>query len=96
MLPFAQTPAKMPFRTFKMAAIKYIIYAILASTQPRNVIKYANPMFSGSRNPIKISKNLTQNLVTAPPSCGQGNNLMLLSDMYTFLFLNLFLIVQCE
>ena len=38
MFAFAQTPGKQSFWTFKMADIKYIIYAILALTQPRNSI----------------------------------------------------------
>ena len=53
MFAFAQTPAWPPYWTFKMAAIKYIISAILASRQHRKLIKCANPMFSGSRNPIE-------------------------------------------
>ena len=35
-----------------MAAIKYIFGRISASNPPKNFLKYANPMFSGTTNPL--------------------------------------------
>jgi len=52
MLAFASTPLRPPFWIFKMAAIKYVFCDISASSQLRNFNEYANPMFSGPRNPI--------------------------------------------
>jgi len=52
MLAFAPTPLRPPFWIFKMAAIKYVFCDISASNQLRNLNKYANPMFSGPRNPM--------------------------------------------
>ena len=41
-----------------MAAIIYIFCNISASSQLKNLYKYANHMFSGSRNPMVISKSV--------------------------------------
>ena len=71
LLPFAQTPARPPFWTFKMAAIIYVFCSILASRQLRNLIKYANPMFFGSRNPIKTSRFSSESFNSAP-KCWTG------------------------
>ena len=55
MFTFAEIPVWPPFWIFKMAAIKYIFGRISASNHPKNFLKYANPMFSGTRNPMKVS-----------------------------------------
>jgi len=41
---------------FKMADIKYVFRDISASNQLRNINKYANPTFSGPKNPMVISE----------------------------------------
>ena len=74
MFAFAQTPAWPPYWTFKMAAINGIIFAILASRQPRNFIKHANPMFSGSRNTIETQRIVYSKLLLRPLEQGQGNS----------------------
>ena len=55
MFTFAEIPVGPPFWISKMAAIKYIFGHICAFNHHKNFLKYANPMFSGTRNPMKVS-----------------------------------------
>ena len=52
MFTFAEIATWPPFWNFKMAAIKYIFGRISASNHPKNFLKYDNPRFSGTRNPL--------------------------------------------
>jgi len=56
MLAFAQAPLWPLFWIFKMANTKYVFRDISASYQLININKYANPMVSGPKNPMVISK----------------------------------------
>ena len=58
MFASAQTPAKWSFWTFKMAAIKDIIYAILAFTQPGNLIQHANTILTITNRTNLISNSI--------------------------------------